>query len=40
MFSLFPRVEGSTTGEHRFNVRGGMFRGDVRRKFFTEDVEC
>ena len=40
MVSLFPGVEGLTTGEHRFNVRGDMFRGDVWGKFFTEDGEC
>jgi len=32
------KVEGSTTGGHRFKGRGGKFRGDVRGKFFTQMV--
>ena len=31
---LFPKVEKSSTRGHRFKVRGEMFRGDVRVKFF------
>ena len=35
---LFPRVEESITGGHRFKVRGARFKGDVRGKFFTQRV--
>ena len=32
-WSLFPRVERSTTGRDSLKARGGKFRGDVRGKF-------
>ena len=35
---LFLRVEESITRGHRFKVRGGRFKGDVRGKFFTQRV--
>ena len=31
---LFPRVKESITRGHRFKVRGAMFKGDVRGRFF------
>ena len=37
---LFPGVEESITGGHRFKVRGARFKGDVQGKFFTEGGGC
>ena len=35
---LFPLVEGSVMRGHRFKVRDRKFRGDVRKKSFTQRV--
>ena len=35
---LFPFIEGSVARGHKFNVRGGRFRGDLRKIFFTQRV--
>jgi len=40
---LFPRVEQTITRGHRFKVKGGRYRGDVRGRFFTQSgggMEC
>ena len=39
---LFPRVEESIIGGHRFKVCGARFKGDVQGKFFfyTEGGGC
>ena len=33
---LFPRLEVSITRGHRFKMRRGKFKGDVRGKFFMQ----
>jgi len=35
---LFPRVEQTIARGHKFKVKGGRYRGDVRGKFFTQRV--
>ncbi|MDZ1603208.1 reverse transcriptase family protein, partial [Klebsiella pneumoniae] len=35
---LFPQVEQSVTRGHKFKVKGGRYRGDVRGRFFTQRV--
>ena len=41
---LFHSVEGSVTRGHKLKVRGGKFRGDLRKNFFYSEggdgLEC
>ena len=35
---LFPLIEGSVRRGHKLKVRGGRFRGDLRKNVFTQRV--
>ena len=35
---LFSLVEGSVTRGHKLKVRGGRFRGDLRKNVFTQSM--